>query len=364
MILLTNNELNQPQFPIKRFRYGRMLCLLAFFIVLIYSNSLQSSWHLDDYENITGNSRVIIKDLAPETLWNALSASPEGRPLPYRSLAYLSFALNAFFHGTDVVGYHAVNIIIHVITAVILFATVMKLFSTPRLTGIGRGDAYVIALVTALLWAVNPIQTQAVTYIVQRMASLAAMFYLLSVYFYVAARLSKTAGLSIGLLMLCGLSYVCAIFTKENAALLPIALLFIEFTFFRDIRHPRNKRIFIGCLGAGVFLVVLVGAVLFGNPLGFLNGYPYRTFTPIERLLTEARVLVFYLSQIFYPIPMRLSLYHDFPVSVSLFDPLTTLPCLLIIVTLLGAGFFWMGRRPVLSFAILFFIFNHLRMLR
>jgi protein O-mannosyl-transferase len=360
MNCLPASHLKSVQKTIKNFRYGRMLGLLAFFIILIYSNSLQSSWHLDDYENITGNPRVMIQDLTPQTLRNALSASPEGRPLPYRSLAYLSFALNAFYHGTDVAGYHAVNIIIHIITAVLLFATVMTLFSTPRLAGIGRGDAYFIALLTAFLWAVNPIQTQAVTYIVQRMASLAAMFYLLGVHFYLAARLSKTAGLRIGLLILCGLSYVCAIFTKENAALLPITLLFIEFIFFRDIRYPRNKRVFIGCLCAGVFLVVLVGVVLFGNPLGFLNGYPYRTFTPIERLLTEARVLVFYLSQIFYPIPMRLSLYHDFPVSVSLFDPWTTMPCLLIIAMLLGAGFFWMGRRPVLSFAILFFIFNHL----
>ena len=360
MNFLTVSFLRPVQSTIKNFQCCAVFCLLAFSIVLIYSNALQSSWHLDDYENIANNPRILIKDMAPETLRNALSGSPEGRPLPYRSLAFLSFALNAFFHHTDVTGYHVVNIIIHVITAFLLFVTVMKLFSTPRLTGIERGDVHFIALVAAFLWAVNPIQTQAVTYIVQRMASMAAMFYLLAVYFYLAARLKKRIDARMGYFTLCGLSYAFAIFSKENAALLPIALLFIEFIFFRDIRDLRVKRTFIFCLFAVVFFVVFIGLLLFGNPFGFLKGYPYRTFTPLQRLLTEPRVLVFYLSQIFYPIPMRLSVYHDFPVSTSLFHPWTTLPSIILILVLLGFAFLWMSRRPVLSFAIFFFFFNHI----
>ena len=360
MKFLTVSSPRPVQRTIKNFRCCAVFCLLAFSIVLIYSNALQSSWHLDDYENIANNPRILIKDMAPETLRNALSGSPEGRPLPYRSLAFLSFALNAFFQHTDVTGYHVVNIIIHVITAFLLFVTVMKLFSTPRLTGIERGDVHFIALVAAFLWAVNPIQTQAVTYIVQRMASMAAMFYLLAVYFYLAARLKKRIEARTGYFMLCGLSYALAIFSKENAVLLPIALLFIEFIFFRDIRDLRVKRTFIFCLFAVVFFVVFIGLLLFGNPFGFLKGYPYRTFTPLQRLLTEPRVLVFYLSQIFYPIPMRLSVYHDFPVSTSLFHPWTTLPSIILILVLLGFAFLWMSRRPVLSFAIFFFFFNHI----
>ena len=344
----------------KNFQYCLVFCLLAFSIVLIYSNALQSSWHLDDYENIANNPRILIKDMEPPTLWNALSGSPEGRPLPYRSLAFFSFALNAFFHHTNMTGYHVVNITIHVITAFLLFATVMKLFSTPRLTSTEHGDVLFIALTTAFLWAVNPIQTQAVTYIVQRMASMAAMFYLLAVYFYLAARLKKRIDARMGYFVLCGLSYAFAMFSKENAALLPVALLFIEMIFFRDIRDPQVKQTFILCLFAIVFFVVLMGVFLFGNPFGFLKGYPYRTFTPLQRLLTEPRVLVFYISQIFYPIPMRLSIFHDFPVSTSLLHPWTTLPCIMLILALLGLAFLWMSRRPVLSFAIFFFFLNHI----
>ena len=130
MKFLTVSSPRPVQSTIKNFQCCAVFCLLALSIVPIYSNALQSSWHLDDYENIASNPRILIKDLAPETLRNALAGSPEGRPLPYRSLAFLSFALNGFFHYTDVTGYHVVNIIIHVITAFLLFATVMKLFST------------------------------------------------------------------------------------------------------------------------------------------------------------------------------------------------------------------------------------------
>jgi tetratricopeptide (TPR) repeat protein len=99
---------------------------------------------------------------------------------------------------------------------------------------------------------------------------------------------------------------------------------------------------------------------LFGNPFSFIKGYPFRTFTPIERLLTEARVLVLYLSQIFYPVPNRLSIYHDISVSTSVFQPWTTLPSIGLILALIVLGFYWMRRRPLVSFAILFFFINHL----
>jgi tetratricopeptide (TPR) repeat protein len=107
-------------------------------------------------------------------------------------------------------------------------------------------------------------------------------------------------------------------------------------------------------------MVLALGTFLFGNPFGFLEGYPYRTFTPAQRLLTEARVLVFYVSQIFYPVPTRLSLYHDFSFSTSLIHPWTTLPCIGFILLLVFIGAYGMGRRPILSFAILFFFINHL----
>jgi tetratricopeptide (TPR) repeat protein len=340
--------------------YSLVIFLLVLWVTVIYSNTMHSSWHLDDYANIQSNPRVLINDLKPGTLWQTFFASPEGKRKPYRSLAFLSFALNAFVHRTNVLGYHIVNITIHVLTTLLLFATVLALMKTPVMRGISRGHAFITALLTAALWAVNPIHTQAVTYIVQRMASLAAMFYLLSVYLYITARLKPHFGARLALFTLCGLSYVCAIFSKENAALLPMILLLAEFIFFRDLSEKRVKIAFGLCLTAGGLFVLLLGMTLFGNPFSFFRGYPFRTFTPIERLLTEARVLVLYLSQIFYPIPGRLSIYHDISVSTSVFHPWTTLPSIGLILALVFLGFYWMGRRPLLSFAILFFFINHL----
>ena len=340
--------------------YRLAFCLLAFLVFFIYSNTLRSSWHFDDYANIKENSHVQIQDLHPQTIWKTFYASPEGKDRPFRALAYLTFALNAYFHQDAVTGYHVVNIVIHIITACLLFAVILKLFNTPNLVNKNNGDAYFVALLTSALWAINPIQTQAVTYIVQRMASMAALFYLLAVYFYIVARLKHTTKSRMTLYALCILSYLCAIFSKENAAALPIALLFLEFIFFRNFRDLKTKKQFGLCILAGLFFVVALGMLLFRNPFRFLDGYPNRTFTPLQRVLTEFRVVTFYLSQIFYPVPTRLSLLHDFNVSTSVFHPLTTLSSILFVLTLVALGLFWMGRRPVLSFAILFFIVNHL----
>ena len=316
------------------YRYRLAFCLLAILIFSIYSNSLRSTWHFDDYANIKENPRVQIQDLKPHTIWNTFYASPEGKDKPFRLLAYLSFALNAYVHQDAVAGYHVVNIVIHIITACLLFVVILKLFDTPNLVNKNCGDVYFVALLTTGLWAINPIQTQAVTYIVQRMASMAALFYLLAVYFYIVARLKPTMKSRTILLVLCGLSYLCAIFSKENAAALPIALLLLEFIFFRNFRDPKTKKEFGLCILAGLVFVVVLGMLLFGNPFGFLHGYPNRTFTPLQRLLTEFRVITFYISQIFYPIPTRLSLLHDFAVSTSVFHPLTTLSSIPFVLTL------------------------------
>ncbi len=346
--------------PCRQPRRAAAFCILSVLIFIVYSNALQTSWHLDDYQNIVGNPRVQISDLEPSTLLATFFASPEGKSKPYRSVAYLSFGFNAYFGGRNVLGYHVVNIAVHVITAFLLCMTVLKIFETPNLTRRSNNNAFFVALLTATLWAVNPIQTQAVTYIVQRMAALAAFFYICGLYCYIAARLATSPNRKIALFIGCGGCYLLAVMSKENAALMPLSVLLVEFIFFRDLRDPKQVKLALVLLTAGAALVVALGAMIFGNPFGFLNGYPNRTFTPFERLLTETRVLVHYLSQIFYPVPTRLSLYHDVIVSKSLVDPWTTLPSLLVILTLITLGFKWIAHRPIISFAILFFFLNHL----
>lgn len=334
------------------------LLLIFLLTFLAYGNTFDAGWHLDDYQSIVNNPKIRIEALTPASLMQAMQ-HPADISI-WRPVAYLSFALNWLVGEYHIFGYHLLNILLHCLTAGLLYLVILALYRTPALKEQNGQSAPFIALLATVLWALNPIQTQAVTYVVQRMAVMATLFGLLAVYFYVAGRLETSFSGRIFHLALCAASLLCAFCSKENAATLLIALMVLEFIFFRDLAQPGVKKIFGVSVFVGVLLVVGIGLVFFDNPFGFLTGYPYRTFTPYERLLTEARVMVLYLSQIFYPVPTRLSVYHDFPVSVSLLSPWTTLPAILLVVGLVALGVYWMGRRPWLSFAILFFFINHL----
>ena len=312
----------------------------------------------------SNNPRLKIENLQPQSIIQTFYASFDrglySKSQIYRPVVCLTFALNWYFGQDNPFGYHLVNIAVHFITAFLLFLTILILFQSPNLRRKYKGSEYFIALLATVLWAINPIQTQAVTYIVQRMASMAAMFYIAGIFFYVKARLDDSRSARILFFLGCCLAFILALGSKENAVLLPISLILVEFIFFRDLSRPHTRRAFFAIIAGGVIFIGVVGALLFinGNPLGVLN-YSHRPFTPLERLLTEPRIVVFYLSQIFYPAATRLSIEHDIPISTSIMHPWSTIPCLIAVLLLIGIGLWQMRKRPVLSFAILFFFLNH-----
>jgi hypothetical protein len=339
--------------------------ILVFMICLAYMNTFQASWHLDDRPNIVKNSGLHITNLKIETLIRTFYTSPTrpgwiGKKL-YRPIPCLTFAVNWYFGKDDVFGYHLVNLIVHVLTAFFLFLTVFFLLKSPNIGNKVRGNEVIIAFLTAALWAMNPIQTQAVTYIVQRMASMAAMFYILSMLFYIMCRLSENSIKRIFLLLGCFLAYLFALGSKENTIVLPAALVLIEILFFQNLSVPRTRRIWLRGSIAGGILLILMGALIFssGYLVSIINGYHLRPFTLSERLLTEPRVVVFYLSQIFYAVPSRLSIEHDVQMSTSLFQPWSTLPAILAIFLMIALGFLLIRKQPMVSLAILFFFLNH-----
>jgi hypothetical protein len=293
--------------------------LLLFLIFTAYANTWTSSWHFDDYPNIVENSRLHITDLKLKSLYETFFASPDASKSLHRPTANLTFALNWYLSQDTVTGYHLANITIHFLTALTLFFVILNLYRSPKLNCKQQADTYLIAFLTAVLWALNPIQTQAVTYIVQRMASLAAMFYILGIYFYVNGRNSRQSLRQVYFYTGCFVSYMLATGSKENAVLMPLSLLLVETAFFQNLSLPQTrKRIY--QTAAGVCLTVfLMGILLFmrGEPLSFLKSYGGRSFSLLERLLTEPRILVYYLTQIFYPMPHRLSIEHDFGISTG-----------------------------------------------
>ncbi|MCK4252416.1 hypothetical protein KAX97_13285, partial [candidate division WOR-3 bacterium] len=181
--------------------------LLSLLILLVYSNTFNASWHLDDYPNITGNSKLHIRNISPASIYETFFAHPIFSKKLYRPIACLTFAINWYFGKDNVIGYHIISNTIHLLTAFILFLTILNLFRSPNLKDKYQGSECFIALLTATLWAINPIQTQAVTYIVQRMASMAAMFYVLGIYFYIKGRINNSRLISVFSYMGCFLSF-------------------------------------------------------------------------------------------------------------------------------------------------------------
>lgn len=342
------------------------IALLFLLILAIYSNTFYATWQFDDKPNIIDNQLLHIKVLKSDTLFQTFYTDPHdpwhpGKKL-YRPIAFLTFGINWYFGQDKVFGYHIVNLLVHGLTAVFLYLTILNLLNAPNLIEKFDRNRYFIAFIAATLWAINPIQTQAVTYIVQRMASMAAMFYILSLFFYIRFRLSDSSMRRILFLLSSILSFLLALGSKENAVALPAAVLLIEVTCFQNInwRH-RTTAYWVGSILVGVS--IFFASIWLFMPQTFssiLKSYEYRPFTLSERLLTEPRVLLYHLSQIFYPVPTRLSVEHDVVVSTSLLQPWTTLPAMSLIFSCIGFGFCQIHKRPIIALAILFFFLNHI----
>jgi Tfp pilus assembly protein PilF len=343
-----------------RHRLALAFFLLAAAIAVIYSNTLDVPWHLDDYHNIVANGDI--KSAQPN-LYGLVGTCVQffKTALSKRPLAKSTLAINWYFGGKSTFGYHLVNIAVHILTSWVLLLTCLTLFKTPRLSERYSYDQiFFISLLAVSLWAFNPIQVQAVTYIVQRMASLAALFYVLGIYLFLNGRLSDNLKQQYMYYLACMASWLAACLSKENAALLPLSLLLVETVFFQDTAR-REVKLKLIAITAGIGLLIAAAGALFfldGN-LGGIFVYHSRFFSAGERLLTQGRIIIFYLTLLVYPTPNRLSIAHDIELSSSLMHPWSTLPSLLIIFLMVGGAIYQIRKWPLVSFAVLFFFLNH-----
>ncbi len=334
------------------------ICLLA---IIIYSNSLNCAFVFDDQPTITENSSIRLTELSFERLSVAAFKSPHVN----RLVANVSFAFNYYLGKYNTVGYHVVNILIHILNGILVYIFALLTLKQAGIAAPGHSRSYqfstaYISLFAALIFTAHPIQVQSVTYIMQRMNSMAVMFYLLSLILYILARLTlirwkrwiQWAG--------CLLCWILALGSKEIAATLPLVLLLYEWYFFQNLSKDRLKKNLIYLIGLVVLLGLAIYIFLGSNPIdGILGSYIKRDFTLVERVLTQFRVQVLYLSLFFYPHPLRLNLLHHITTSHSLLDPATTLFSLLILVFLLGIAVCIAKKQRLISFCILWF-FIHL----
>ncbi len=347
------------------------LFLVVFFLLftlLLFLYAYIPSFHVafcyDDNGYILEDVHIRMADFSFAGLKNAaLHGLPHHRPL-----SNITFALNYYFGGYDPFGYHVVNFIIHLLSWLILFRlfylTLNLVAGFPFNRAKVERNIFLPALLAASLWALHPVNTQAVTYIVQRMTSLAAFFYFLSMLCYVEARISlilsngynfKSCSLFV-LSIICG---ACALMAKENAAMLPIMVVLYEWIFFHESDSAWLKEKLPMIIGA-LLIVSLIGLYYLNfDPMGWLSSqYGRRPFTMPQRVMTEWRVVVYYLSLVFLPFPWRLNLDHDYPLSYSLFHPPTTILSAAALILLFCWAVYMLRRDRLASFAIFWFLGN------
>jgi tetratricopeptide (TPR) repeat protein len=330
--------------------------LIAATALVVYSNTFRVSFRFDDIPNILDNPSVQMRALSLDHLEGLFKDTYRES---IRVFSYFTFALNYYWGEFDVRGYHLVNLLIHITSGILLYWFLILTLNLPSLRERYGSISNKIALFTSLIFISHPIQTQSVTYVVQRMTSMAGMFYLLSLVLYVKGRLSA-GWVRYAYLGGMGLSYLLGIFSKENVAVLPVVIALYEFYFFqnRDLSH-KGKKVLSILVGILFVLGVLIFAIWGERYLRVIQeGYAYRTFTMSERILTQFRVVLYYLTLLIYPHPSRLNLDYDFSLSKTIFDPVTTLISILIIAGLIVYGVWMAKKRPVLSFCILWFFIN------
>ncbi len=306
------------------------LLLLALVGFAAYSNSFHAPFQWDETgELLMGNP--IIKDLSYFLTPSKAAGFWQYDALANRYFGYLSFALNYRLHGFEVTGYHIVNFVIHIINACLVYFFVMAIFRTPGLKNSALiTHSRAISLSCALLFVSHPIQTEAVTYVFQRFASMVTTFYLLSVLMYARGRLlleesqkENRSFIPLRYSLLCLFFTVLAMKTKENAFTIPFAIMLYEFVFFRSGMRTRLVRLVPFLL---TLLIIPVSLISLSNP--HLPGSG--EITRLDYLRSQFSIVLTYIRLIFFP--MRQTIDHDYHVYTSFFETGVLLPFFLLLL--------------------------------
>lgn len=332
---------------------SRQWHLMAYLVIVflgcvLYGHTLHAPFYYDDIINLVDepvHKRSL--DYAFRNLFNP------------RGIGTLTFALNYYFGGLDPVGYHVVNIAIHLLTSCVIFGILAQL--VPGLPG--------LSLTGALVFMAHPLQTQSVTYIVQRYTSLSGLFLFVAILlFRLACRHLNRDGIkSIPFIAFYAAALVCgaaAVYTKQNAAVLPLLLLLLLY-FFND-RQMRHKKLvvlvipfFIAPLYqiyVQVALPVLsrsgISATAAISSLGQAGNEGIAAATPLTYLVTEFSVIWLYIRLLF--VPVHQALIYNYPMVGTLFG-VTSIMSFLGIVFLLFVAYKLRNKHKLIACGIIWF---------
>jgi tetratricopeptide (TPR) repeat protein len=304
----------------KRFLLAAGVLVLA--VLAAYARSFHGPFVFDDLTSIPENPNI--RQLWPLT--KAMSPPPELGALGGRPLPSLSFAVNYALGGLDVRGYHAGNLLLHLLSTLLVWRIVARSLAAPALAGRYGGEA--TAFVIALLWAVHPVLSEAVVYIVQRTELLMGFFYLLTLYASLAAWTSPRAKAWQGAAVAaCALGMAC----KEPMASAPLLVVLHDLAFRgRPVRELlQERRAFYAGLASSwlVLAAIVAGGAQIRGALGGAG-----KMTSFEYLRLQTRALTHYLRLVVWPHPLRAA--YDWSVP----GPELWLPLGLVVVGLIAAS--------------------------
>lgn len=337
----------------KNFHFIALLSVL-FICYFSYSIGLKADFLFDDYPNLKelGTYGDINSwDKALNFISNGFSG-PTGRPI---SLA--SFLINDNTWPSVAYSFKLTNLYIHLINGLLLFWATLLLLKNYNYS---EKKVIWIAILSFSIWLLHPYFVSTTLYVVQRMAQLATLFSLIGIIGYLQGRLLLGEKPIIGYILMTvsiGLATILATYSKENGALLPLLILVIEFCNSNKINKPlwqwRAVCLWLPSLAIAVLMFRYIN--LSAEP------WPNRNFNMVERLYSEARIVTEYLFNLYIPEIEGRGLFQDgYPISKSLFQPLTTFFSIIFLVVLFISAFLARKKYPLFSLAILFFFAAHL----
>ncbi len=311
----------------------KWLDYLIFFLLIIlcyYNILIHPQIYYDDTINVFSFD-LIGDGLNIHSIINALKFHIGG----YRPLSYLTFYLNHYFFNGEIHSFFIVNVTIHYINTIIFFHIALKLTGNRKLS-----------FFTALFWAVSPVNLFGVSYLVQRMTALMTMFGAIGTLYYLKWEEKR----QINNLLLALFFVILATLSKENG------VLFIAFFITHYYVKNGTKKDILELYITG--LLFLLFWYLFCKYY-FISDFIEKGTSPIERFLTEFRILIFYIKNIIFPNVNEIFLFIDFEKSKGLFNPITTFFSLFFLLILLIIAYLSVKKDNIITIGILgFFLFH------
>lgn len=314
------------------------VCIIILAVGIAYSNTYNASFHFDDQHTIIENPRIKHLKNIPSFFYKS-----EG-PVGTRPLLLTTLAINYAIGGLNVVGYHIFNNLLHAINGIMVYIFILTTLNLPSLREKYSSIAREIALFGALIFAVHPIQTQAVTYIISRSMPMATFFYLLGLIVYnkaVATNKKPYFGLLV-LIAFLGMT------SREDFFTFPIMLFLYDAFLMSSFKDAARRWWVYATLAVPTAYRLWLTFTYKGAEEAV--GFGVRLLTPIEYLMTQFNVIWTYARLMVLPINQNLD--YDYPVAKTLFEFPTILSFVghLLVVAF---AFYMFKRNRLVTFLIL-----------